>query len=332
MGKKNDIVLDFLSDSKVFASLFNGYLFDGEQIIQPDALKEIDRKVQVFLTSNNEKRSKDTFEVIKRERDIVREVMIGDIPIRLTVLGIEHQSEVDYSMVLRVLVYDTLEYLKQAKKIEKYHTNQKDVVGKEYLSKFTKEDRLIPTITLVFYTGIEAWDAAVELKQLFVETDCLCKAGCCVGNWPLNMISVYDVDNTEKYHGDLKKIFDLLKFVNDGEAMFAFVQEHQKEYSKLDEATRRVLSLLTEMEFYIKGDETEEVPEVCKALEDIKKMGEREGIAIGEARGEAQGEAKERANIVLNMFKKGMSCEDISSLTDISLELIQEIVGETCLV
>lgn len=330
MGKKNDIVLDFLSDSKVFASLFNGYLFDGEQIIQPDALKEIDGKVQVFLTGENEKRSKDTFEVIKRERDIVREVMIGDIPIRLTVLGIEHQSEVDYSMVLRVLVYDTLEYLKQAKKIEKYHINQKDVVGKEYLSKFTKEDRLIPTITLIFYTGIEEWDAATDLKQLFVESDIFVKMLPYMGNWPLNVISVYDVGDTAKYQGKLKNLFDVLKYVNDGEKMYSFVQEHHEEYSKLDEATRRILSLLTEMEFYIEGDETEEVPEVCKALEDIKKMGEREGIAIGEARGEAQGEAKERATIVLNMFKKGMSCEEISSLTDISLELIQEIVGETC--
>ncbi len=231
-------------------------------------------------------------------------------------------------MVLRVLVYDTLEYLKQAKKIEKYHIAQKDVVGKEYLSKFTKEDRLIPTVTLVFYTGMERWDAATELIQLFDESSVLTKMLPCMGNWYLNVISVYNVEDTENYRGNLKKIFEILKYVNDGEKMYSFVQEHRDDYSKLDEATTRILSLLTDMEFYIDGNETEEVSEMCKALEDIKKMGEREGIAIGEVRGEA----KERTIIVMNMFKKGMSCEDISSLTDISLELVQEIVGETCCV
>ena len=80
------------------------------------------------------------FSVIKRERDIVREVTLDGNRVHLAVLDVEQQSEIDYSMALRTLVYDTLEYLKQARMIEQEHKRKKDVRGREFLSHFKKED------------------------------------------------------------------------------------------------------------------------------------------------------------------------------------------------
>ena len=102
-------------EKDVFAALFNGYVFDGEPVIYAEDLREVDGRNRLQIRSREEK---STYEVLKKERDLVREVTIGDSTLRLAILGIEHQSEIDYSMVLRTLAYDTLEYLKQEKAIE----------------------------------------------------------------------------------------------------------------------------------------------------------------------------------------------------------------------
>ena len=167
MGNKETIIIDYLSQPEVFAELFNGYVFGGKQVIQPEDLHETDGRLRFLLTDMESKGKKSTYEVIKRERDIVREVIVGGRTARLAVFGVEHQSEIDYSMVLRTLTYDTLEYLKQAKAIEREHRRKRDVKGREFLSGFKKEDELLPTITIVFYTGKERWDAARDLKGLF---------------------------------------------------------------------------------------------------------------------------------------------------------------------
>ena len=39
--------------------------------------------------------------------------------------------------------------------------------AEEYLSRFRKEDRIYPVITLVFYYDVKKWDGAVELYDMF---------------------------------------------------------------------------------------------------------------------------------------------------------------------
>ncbi len=317
MGKNEDIVLDYLSQQNVFADLFNGYIFDGAQVIHAGDLMNVDGRLKMFVSDDTRKEQKQTYEVIKKERDIVREVQIENCKIRLAILGVEHQSEIDYSMALRTTVYDILEYLKQAREIQRRHKQQKDVKGKEYLSKFKKEDRLIPTITLVFYTGQEPWDGAVELAELYEASPYLDKLLPHMVSAPLNLISVYNVQDTEKYHGSLKEVFELLHFVEDGEGMLSYVRNHEEAYSKLDEATMRLLSVLIHLDFPEKRSNKEEDTDMCKALEDIKQMGIAEG--------RVEGEAEIKKSIILTMLSKGISCEEISSLTDIPLELIKQV-------
>ena len=168
MGKIEDIMLDFLAQPEVMADLFNGYVFNGKLVIQPDMLKEKENKTRFLLEKEKKNRKKkSTYEVLKRERDIVREVIIGKQRLKLMIVGVEEQTRIDYSMPLRVLTYDTLEYLKQAKKIEREHKRKKDLKDAEYLTGFAKEDKLIPTVTIVVYAGREKWDGAYNLEEMF---------------------------------------------------------------------------------------------------------------------------------------------------------------------
>ena len=317
MGKKEDIVMDYLSQPHIIADLFNGYVFQGKQVIKPEMIRETDGRVRLLLADEKGKKQKGVYEVIKRERDIVREIVIGDKKLRLMICGVEHQSNIDYSMPLRVLTYDTLEYLKQAKQIEQEHKQKKDVSGNEFLSMFGKEDYLIPTITIIFYTGREQWDGARDLNELFNENEYTDIVLPYMVTAPLNLISIYDMKDTSKYHSSLKQIFELMSFTDDKNALSEYLDKNKDIYSKVDDATARLLSMLLDLE--ILNEQSEDGEEsgfnVCKAVEDMRKDSREEGIAKG------------KREIVLNMLTKNLSPEEISDLTGISLERVKQIAN-----
>ncbi|MGN0154236.1 MAG: hypothetical protein ACI4A3_07275 [Lachnospiraceae bacterium] len=117
MGKTEDVMIDYLSQPEVIADLFNGFVFHGEQVIKPEMLEEVDSKGRLVIEDSKGRGKNATYEVIKKDRDIVREVTVRGKKLRLVVCGVEQQTNIDYSMPLRVLAYDTLEYLKQALKV-----------------------------------------------------------------------------------------------------------------------------------------------------------------------------------------------------------------------
>ncbi len=77
---------------------------------------------------------------------------------------------VDHAMVARIMIYDALRYYNQLQKIAAKHKSEKDVTNSEdFISKFTKNDRLTPVITVVVYYGSKPWDASCDLFGLFDE-------------------------------------------------------------------------------------------------------------------------------------------------------------------
>ncbi|MGN1405913.1 MAG: hypothetical protein ACI4WM_06555 [Erysipelotrichaceae bacterium] len=56
-------------------------------------------------------------------------------------------------MPVRNLIYNALQYNKQVNLIKNRHREQKDLNSKEYLSSFSKEDKLTAVITLTVYFG-----------------------------------------------------------------------------------------------------------------------------------------------------------------------------------
>ncbi|MDR1791897.1 MAG: hypothetical protein LBR36_00420, partial [Bacteroidales bacterium] len=65
-----------------------------------------------------------------------------------------------------------------------------------------------------------------------------------------------------------------------------------------------------------------------EALEEGRAEGRVEGLVEGEKKGEAKGEAKGRAEIVLKMWQKLQSIEEIHALTDIPMTTIEEILKQ----
>lgn len=94
---------------------------------------------------------------------------MGNDKMTFLLLGIENQSEVHCAMPVRNLLYDALNYGHQVSEIASEHRKEKDLRDAEFLSGFSKEDKIIPVITLTVYFGS---DIVVSEKEEVVD---MCK-------------------------------------------------------------------------------------------------------------------------------------------------------------
>ena len=130
MGKADVAVRQWLSDKGRFADLFNGVVFQGEEVVLAGALEEQKEEASV-----------------QKYRDIV---MRWNGKLNLAVLAIEAQDKIHYAMPVRNMVYDSLDYAEQVRIVQKGHKGRY-ATSEEFLSGFGKEDKIYPVITLAFY-------------------------------------------------------------------------------------------------------------------------------------------------------------------------------------
>ena len=96
--------------------------------------------------------------------------------------------------------------------------------------------------------------------------------------------------------------------------------------------------LETEYEIPMEEEEKEEVRVMCNLGEGIREKAEARGKAIGEARGKTNGEARGKAigdargkamgeaKVILGMYSKGYSLEQIADVSEKSIEEVRGIV------
>lgn len=109
MGKSSTAVNHWMRDRGRFADLFNGVVFDGEQVVRPEDLEEA-RGESDILVPDREKKERQ----VQRYRDIVMQWKKGPY---LAMLACESQSSVHYAMPVRNMLYDSLSYTEQIRRI-----------------------------------------------------------------------------------------------------------------------------------------------------------------------------------------------------------------------
>ena len=114
MGKerqklKPDIVVkNYWRNNEQFADFFFFFLFDGEQIIKPDELEDMDTEESSVLEH------REYAESIGASRDNVKiRKRSTAYDVELLILGIEGQESIHYAMPMRVMGYDYGTYKKQ---------------------------------------------------------------------------------------------------------------------------------------------------------------------------------------------------------------------------
>ncbi len=217
----------YFSNNRFFADAFNFLLYDGEEVIKEDKLKEVDT-TQLTVPYGNHARLP-----IQKYRDILKLWnAMEDENVIYVLLGSELQGKVNYGMPVKDVLYDAIGYSKQIEEARRSYRKDKKgdnasqgeaellvedgtlkikLTSEEFLSGWRKGDKLIPIITAVIYLGDSPWDGPKSLfEMLNVPDERLYRF---LNDYKLNLISPADMNEGEfeKFHTDLGLAMKVIK-------------------------------------------------------------------------------------------------------------------------
>ena len=292
MGKADVNVNIWLSEKKRFANLFNGVIYGGRQVILPEDLEEVNPVSSVSVKNRTGKTKN-----MKKYRDII---MKWRNQATLVLLANESQDKVHYAMPHKVMLYDGMDYETQIRNNWKNFNDRRKqnkkaglplehLTAGEYLSRFRKNDRLIPIISLVFYYGSEPWDGPVDLYDMFrlegtkEEKEILEKY---LPNYKINLVDAERLEDVEKFSDDLQVILTMLRYRDSKEELTDYINENKKFFQNVDYETSQAMKAFLNMK-QIPGEaeHKEEMIDMCKAIQEMYDDGVKDGIQQGVERG-----------------------------------------------
>ena len=278
MGQSNAAVRQWMGNPKRFADLFNATIFDGEQVIQPEELEPVDGEEDILLIDKNGKKQE-----VHRYRDIVMKWKKEAV---LILLACENQAKVHYAMSVRNMLYDSLSYVGQIQRM--WTKNVEKMSTAEFLSKFRKDDRLIPVLTLVFYYDVDQWDGSKDLYGMLQWSEDEKKNAVLkeyVPNYRINLIDAGNLEHLERFKSDLQEVLGMIQCRGDKESLLKYINDRKEYFQNVDEETYYVIREFLHSERMLKGNieksQGKGTVDMCKALEDLYN----EGIECGMVKG-----------------------------------------------
>jgi len=253
------------SNDVSFASFYNAAIFEGKQIIHPDRLVRYENDISFII--NDSKRAEDK----KRRRDIVVKSDINGI---YCILGIEHQSSIDETMVIRCGIYEMLEYLKQAE-------------NKEY-------KRLVPQIIVVLYIGPKKWNSPVKLSDYFEIPEELKKY---FNDWKIILVDVKEMDTSKIKDEQTRYFIEAIQAMYKGD----YIKLHQKRKMNTNNLIYAAIitGSLDMIKDIVEGDEMDMCEGMERMAEGFRSEGREEGILVGRV----EGKLEEKQNMLNELLK-----------------------------
>lgn len=230
---KPDVVLkNYWNDNARFADFFNAVLFQGENVIDPKDLEDVDTEESSVLEHRQYAES------VTAARDSIKiQKKSTKHGVELVMLGLENQEHVHYGMPLRVMGYDYGTYRKQYESNAVKYTKTKDLTEDEFLSRMKKSDRFTPVITIVIYYGEKTWDAAVCLHDMLDIPD---QMKLFVNDYKMLLVEVRK-NNLKLHNIDNRDLFNLLDiFLNNNESRVKR-REQVLHYAKENQVNKTVV-------------------------------------------------------------------------------------------
>lgn len=269
-------IYEALQEPKIFADLFNGSLFDGQQLIREDMLEEENEKGLVKAQDNHGNPA-----IIYRVRDNSKKGYFLENRLKV-ILAVENQRSVHYGMPVRNMMYDAIAYTKEAKALERKNRKELSLKeGKEFLSGLKKEDRLSSLLTLVFYYGEDQdWDGPTSLHEMLQIPKDLESWKKYIPDYKINLVTSRTVKK-ENFHTGLREVFELLEVFSSREELEMLLREKEDHYKNLDGETSWLVEKFLDIPILKENqekyrDERGKV-NMCTAIRDMVKNGEKRG-------------------------------------------------------
>ncbi len=309
IGAADAVTKAYIRKNEVFADAFNYFMYDGEQKIQPDQLRELDTtEIAILLNEKDTKDNKDTEDrkynkdkdasepkTVQKYRDLMKEaVIMEDGKAAYVLLGIENQTEVHYAMPVRNMLYDAMKYNQQVADTAAKHKEEKSrrdkqkrkISNAEFLSGFHKDDKLIPVITLVLFFNAGEWDGPRSLFDMLDMSNPIFEKY--AQDYKLHIISPQQIadDELEKFHSSLREVIGCIKYSNDKNKLAEFIYDNPRMNMEVEAA--RVIETITSVT--IEKEEVDSMGNVnmCKAIQEMMQDSRDEGRLAGLTEGRLQ--------------------------------------------
>lgn len=320
--KPDAILKTFWRNNERFADLFNAVLFDGQQVIEAEALTEADTDLSSLLKMNGHA------ETIQKVFDVVKKTAYG---VDFVIWGLENQDNVHYAMPLRHMLNDSLVYLKECNEIIAENRREKQLKSSsEFLSGLKKADRLHPIISICVYYGEEDWDGPLSLTDMLNIPE---KLKLMVADYKMNLLQVKRSESFPFHNQDIKTVFEVIRLI------------YEHEYEKintvyrdkpLDTELALVIGSITKSQKIIDQaldlEQEGKQMQMCKALQELEQRGMETGLKAGRETGFTEGIESGKKELlkqqVAKKLAKGKHLEVIADELEEDTVTIQTIVDE----
>lgn len=269
MGKTDGYESEMLDNNELFADLVNGILFQGKRIIKGSDLKELDSELLSMERGQNRK-------IIRDKAKLWKNTIFA-------VIAVENQNYIDYRMVTRVMLAESMEYDRQWRKLHNIHKQKHDLKGmNEFLSGIKEKEKFYPVVTIVVYYGEKPWNGPRCLyEQLeFGDKEKLLKPYIC--NYTINIFDYHDFDKFDCFQTELQCLFEILRYAEDKKSLSSRMEKKRDLYSKLSKTTAMLVTKLTRIKVQFQDEKGEdEMADLIKAVRDMVEEGREEGKALG---------------------------------------------------
>ena len=279
----------YISRPNIFADAFNYLLYNGRQVIQPEALLPVDTTEIAMPYGNGAKVP------IQKYRDNMKIwAAMHDGKAVYVLLGSENQTKVHYAMPVKNMLYDSINYAGQVEQARKSYKNFKydddgvriKLTAEEFLSGFRKGDKLIPVITAVILFDPDNWNAPLSIHEMLDVDEELLPF---IPDYRINLIAPSKIsdsdfssrDVTGKFHTGFGTLMQVIKHQNE-----VGVADILRNAPKVDVASADMIAEVANVKFEKTIDKKGEM-DMCKGMEEYTRKTEIIGaIKIMKLKGE----------------------------------------------
>ena len=228
MGMADAVTKQYMKENTVFADAFNFLLYNGENVILPQTLRELDTAEVVIPFTVDDKGTKQA-QAVQKYRDILKmTTVMTDDKAAYVLFGVEAQTDIHYAMPVRNVIYDALQYGRQVTEVSK--RNRKN----------------------------SGQTMAVTDKGLLQH----------IPDYRIKLIDPAGIDSDEmdKFHTSLREVMSYIKYSKDADKLAEYMNHNQR-MEHLEVGAAQVIKEVTNTKFQIpKGMEEVNMCEAIEVL------------------------------------------------------------------
>ncbi len=194
---------------------------------------------------------------------------------------------------------------------------QKKPNAGEFLSGFWKEDRLIPSVTVMLYFSPDVWDGPLSLFDMMEVKDS--RIFSFLDNYHVRLIAPAQMTDEEimKFQSSLREVIFFIKYSKDRKNLDRILKKNEKRFRKVERRAADVIEAITHTG--LKYEESKEAVDMCQAIQEMRIESERSGEQKGELK-----KAKETAG---KLYEMGLETEKIAQAVGYAVETVKGWLG-----